>query len=45
MLFLRLIGVVGKGDGFIMASSTVLDDPKPENVKAMFEFTKEYGSY
>ncbi|MDP6179562.1 MAG: uroporphyrinogen decarboxylase family protein [Desulfatiglandales bacterium] len=41
----KLIDVVGKGGGFIMDSSTVIDDAKPENVKAMFEFTKKYGSY
>jgi uroporphyrinogen-III decarboxylase len=41
----KLIDVVGKGGGFIMDSSTVLDDAKPENVKAMFEFTREYGAY
>lgn len=41
----KLIDVVGKGGGFIMDSSTVLDDAKPENVKAMIDFTKEYGVY
>lgn len=41
----RLIDVVGKGGGFIMDSSTTIDDARPENVKAMFEFTKEYGVY
>ena len=41
----KLIDVVGKGGGFIMDSSTVLDDAKPENVKAMFEFTRKYGVY
>lgn len=40
-----LIDVVGKGGGFIMDSSTVIDDAKPENVKAMMDFTKEYGVY
>jgi hypothetical protein len=28
-----------------MDVSTVIDDAKPENVKAMFDFTKEYGIY
>ena len=28
-----------------MDASTVIDDAKPENVKAMFDFTKEYGIY
>jgi len=41
----KLIDVVGAGGGFIMDSSTVIDDAKPENVKAMFDFTKEYGVY
>ena len=41
----KLIDVVGKGGGFIMDSSTVIDDAKPENVKAMFDVTKEYGVY
>jgi hypothetical protein len=41
----KLIDRVGKKGGFIMDSSTNLDDAKPENVKAMFEFTKEYGRY
>ena len=39
----KLIDQVGCGGGFIMDASTQLDDAKPENVKAMFEFTKEYG--
>lgn len=41
----KLIDVCGKGGGFIMDSATGLDDAKPENVKVMFEFTKEYGMY
>jgi len=41
----KLIDHVGKGGGFIMDSSTVLDDAKPENVRAMMDFTKEYGRY
>ena len=28
-----------------MDSSTVIDDAKPENVRAMFDVTKEYGVY
>jgi uroporphyrinogen-III decarboxylase len=38
----KLIDTVGKDGGYIMDSSTGLDDAKPENVKAMFEFTKDY---
>ncbi len=41
----KLIDIVGAGGGFIMDCSTVLDDAKPENVKAMIDFTKEYGVY
>lgn len=41
----KLIDVCGKGGGFIMDSATGLDDAKPQNVKAMFEFTREYGVY
>jgi uroporphyrinogen-III decarboxylase len=41
----KLIDLVGKGGGFIMDGSTVMDDAKPENVKAMINFTKEYGVY
>ena len=40
-----LIDGVGRGGGFIMDASTQFDDAKPENMKAMFEFTKEYGIY
>ena len=40
-----LIDNVGRGGGFIMDASTQFDDARPENVKAMFEFTKEYGKY
>ncbi|NVM23838.1 MAG: hypothetical protein HWN68_18920, partial [Desulfobacterales bacterium] len=41
----RLIDVVGKGGGFIMASRSSIDVVKPENLKAMIDFTKEYGIY
>ena len=41
----KLIDHVGKGGGFIMDCSTVIDDAKSENVKTMFEFTKDYGRY
>ena len=41
----RLIDRVGKGGGFIMDASTVLDDARPENLKAMVDFTREYGVY
>lgn len=41
----KLIDVVGKDGGFIMDASTVVDDAKPDNLKAMFAFTREYGVY
>ena len=41
----KLIDTVGKDGGYIMDSSTGLDDARPENVKAMFEATREYGLY
>ena len=41
----KLIDSVAKGGGYIMDTSTGLDDAKPENVKALFDFTREYGVY
>ena len=41
----KLIDVVGKGGGYIMDADVPLIDSKPENVKAMTDFTKEYGVY
>ncbi|MGD0918146.1 MAG: uroporphyrinogen decarboxylase family protein [Thermodesulfobacteriota bacterium] len=41
----KLIDYAGKDGGFIMDSSAGLTDAKPENVRAMFKFTKEYGVY
>jgi hypothetical protein len=41
----NLIDTVGKGGGFIMDSAVMLDEAKPENLKAMIDFTKEYGVY
>lgn len=41
----KIIDYCGQGGGFIMDASTGLDDAKPENVKAFFEFTKEHGTY
>lgn len=40
----KLIDVCGKDGGFIL-TNMVLDCAKPQNVKAMVEFTKEYGVY
>ena len=41
----KLIDDVGKDGGFIMDSAVMLDEAKPENLKAMIDFTKEYGVY
>ena len=41
----KLIDVVGKGGGFIIAPGSAPDDVKPENLKTMVEFTREYGVY
>lgn len=41
----KLIDIVGKDGGFIMAPRSAIDEVKPENLKAMIEFTKEYGIY
>lgn len=42
----EMIDVVGDGGGYIMdAAVGIPDEAKPENVRAMFEFTHEYGVY
>ena len=41
----KLIDTAGKGGGFIMGNGAFFDEAKPENVKAMVEFTREYGVY
>ncbi len=41
----KLIRTVGKGGGYILDASTVLDDAKPENVMAMINATKRHGLY
>jgi hypothetical protein len=40
-----LIDVCGKDGGYIMAPGSSVDEVKPENMKAMIDFTKEYGKY
>jgi len=40
-----LIDTVGKNGGFIMDTAVMLDEAKPENLKAMIDFTKDYGVY
>lgn len=41
----KLIDVIGKDGGLIMDAGAVIDEAKPENMKAMTDFTKEYGVY
>jgi len=41
----RLVDTAGKGGGYIMVNGAVIDESKPENLKAMIDFTKEYGVY
>jgi uroporphyrinogen-III decarboxylase len=41
----KLIDTVAKGGGYIMANGAFFDEVKPENLKAMVDFTKEYGVY
>jgi uroporphyrinogen-III decarboxylase len=41
----KLIDFVGKDGGYILAARTSLDEVKPDNLKAMIDFTKEYGVY
>lgn len=41
----KLIDVVGKGGGLIVAPRSSIDEAKPENIKRMVDFTKEYGRY
>jgi hypothetical protein len=41
----KLIDTAGKGGGFVMCNGAFFDEANPENVKAMVDFTKEYGVY
>ena len=41
----NLIDVAGKGGGYIMAMGTAMDQGKADTLKAMIDFTKEYGVY
>ena len=42
----RLIDVVGRDGRFMLDGSIGLpDEAKPENVRAMVDFTREYGVY
>jgi hypothetical protein len=41
----RLIDTVGKDGGFILSPRSSTDEVKPANLKAMIDFTHEYGVY
>ena len=41
----KLIDVVGKDGGYILGPRSSTHYAKPENLKAMVDFTKEYGRY
>jgi uroporphyrinogen-III decarboxylase len=40
-----LVDYCGKDGGYILCSGTQLDDAKEDTVRAMIDFTKEYGVY
>ena len=42
----KLIDMVGKGGGFILDGAIgTPDDARPENVRAMADFTRKHGAY
>ena len=42
----KVIDGVGRDGGYIMDASAIMqDDTKPENLKALTDFTREYGVY
>lgn len=41
----NLIDTAGKDGGFIMTTGSSPEDSKPEDMRAMFDFTREYGVY
>jgi uroporphyrinogen-III decarboxylase len=41
----KLIDVCGKEGGFIMSTRSPVDDVEPANLKALIDFTMEYGVY
>ena len=40
-----LIDYCGKGGGYILTTGTQIDDGQEETIRAMVDFTKEYGVY
>jgi hypothetical protein len=41
----QLIDTAGKDGGYILSPASALDEVKPENLKTMIDFTKDYGRY
>ncbi len=41
----KLIDHCGRGGGYIMDTSALVDEAKTENMRALFDFTREYGVY
>jgi len=41
----KLIDYVGKDGGYILSPRSSTDEVKPQNLRAMIDFTKEYGVY
>lgn len=41
----EIIDIVGDGGGFILSPRSSTDEVNPENLKAMIDFTHEYGVY
>jgi hypothetical protein len=41
----KLIDSCAEGGGYVVANGVAADDVKPENMKMMVDFTKEYGVY
>jgi uroporphyrinogen-III decarboxylase len=42
---MKIIEAAGKDGGFIMSAAAVLDNARPENVRAMMESVRDYGVY
>jgi uroporphyrinogen-III decarboxylase len=40
-----LIDFIGKDGGYIMSPRSSVDKARPENLRAMYDFTREYGVY
>ncbi len=41
----KCIDVAGKDGAYMMANGAFFDNVPPENIRAMVDFTKEYGVY